>query len=174
MAAMIVVFATVSGRMVGRWGARPPFLLAGPALAIGALLLAGLTAHTSLAYLLVAYVIFGIGCGLVNAPITNTAVSGMPIEQAGVAGAVASTSRQIGSSLGVAVTGSIVATSVGVGYLSASHAAWTVLAGLGITVFLVGLISTGRGARDAAARNAVRLAQRAEETADDQSVTAAR
>jgi Na+/melibiose symporter-like transporter len=160
--------------MVGRWGARPPFLLAGPALAIGALLLARLTAHTSLAYLLVAYVIFGIGCGLVNAPITNTAVSGMPIEQAGVAGAVASTSRQIGSSLGVAVTGSIVASSVGVGYLSASHAAWAVIAGLGIAVLLVGLVSTGRWARDAAARNVVRLAQRAKETADDQSVTAAR
>jgi EmrB/QacA subfamily drug resistance transporter len=174
MAAMMTVFATVSGRMVGRWGARPPFLLAGPALAIGALLLARLTASTSVAYLLVAYVIFGIGCGLVNAPITNTAVSGMPIEQAGVAGAVASTSRQIGSSLGVAVTGSIVATSAGVGYVSASHAAWAVIAGLGITVLLVGLASTGRWARGAATRNGARLAQRAKETADDQPVTAAR
>jgi uncharacterized membrane protein len=101
-------------------------------------------------------------------------VSGMPIEQAGVAGAVASTSRQIGSSLGVAVTGSIVATSVGAGYVSASHAAWAVIAGLGITVLLVGLASTGRRARDAAARNGTRLAQRAKETADAQSVTAAR
>ena len=36
----------------------------------------------------------------VNAPITNTAVSGMPREQAGVAAAVASTSRQVGASLG--------------------------------------------------------------------------
>jgi MFS family permease len=65
--------------------------------------------HTSVTYLVAAYVIFGIGCGLVTAPITNTAVSGMPKEQAGVAGAVASTSRQVGASLGVAVTGSIVA-----------------------------------------------------------------
>ena len=38
--------------------------------------------------------------GFVNAPITNTAVSGMPRAQAGVAAAVASTSRQIGQTLG--------------------------------------------------------------------------
>jgi EmrB/QacA subfamily drug resistance transporter len=174
MAAMIAIFGSVSGRLVASRGARPPFLIAGPALAIGALMLARLTANTSLTYLLVAYVIFGIGCGFVNAPITNTAVSGMPIEQAGVAGAVASTSRQVGSSLGVAVTGSIIATSVGAGFVGASHAAWLVIAGLGAAVLLVGLTSTGQRARDAAARNGTRLAQRAKETADDQPVTATR
>jgi MFS family permease len=115
MAVMIAVFASLSGRLVGRRGPRLPFAAAGLALAIGALLLARLTPHTPLAYLLVAYVVFGVGSGLVTAPITNTAVSGMPAEQAGVAGAVASTSRQIGASLGVAVTGSIVALDSGAG-----------------------------------------------------------
>ena len=42
-----------------------------------------------------------VGFGMMNAPITNTAVSGMPTSQAGVAAAVASTSRQVGSALGV-------------------------------------------------------------------------
>ena len=46
---------------------------------------------------------------MVNAPITNTAVSGMPRAQAGVAAAVASTSRQIGQTLGVAVIGAVLA-----------------------------------------------------------------
>ena len=55
------------------------------------------------------YVLFGIGFGMVNAPITNTAVSGMPRAQAGVAAAVASTSRQIGQTLGVAVIGAVLA-----------------------------------------------------------------
>ena len=59
------------------------------------------------------YVLFGIGFGLVNAPITNTAVSGMPRAQAGVAAAVASTSRQIGQTLGVAVIGAVLAAGVG-------------------------------------------------------------
>ena len=56
--------------------------------------------------------VFGIGFGFVNAPITNAAVSGMPRAQAGVAAAIASTSRQIGQTLGVAVVGSLVSTSL--------------------------------------------------------------
>ncbi len=50
------------------------------------------------------------GFGAINPPITYTAVSGMPDSQAGVAAAVASTSRQVGQTLGVAVTGSILGT----------------------------------------------------------------
>jgi len=47
-------------------------------------------------YLVVAYLVYGAGAGLVSAPITNTALSGMPRDQAGVAGAIASTFRQAG------------------------------------------------------------------------------
>jgi len=64
--------------------------------------------------------------GLVSAPITNTALSGMPRDQAGVAGAIASTCRQTGAALGVAVTGAIIATS-SAGFVHASHAAWAVV-----------------------------------------------
>ena len=71
------------------------------------LMLTSLTPTTPLALLLVAYAIFGMGFGAVNPPITYTAVSGMPDNQAGVAAAVASTSRQVGQTLGVAVIGSI-------------------------------------------------------------------
>jgi Na+/melibiose symporter-like transporter len=93
MAAMIALFAPVSGRLVGSRGPRLPLVLAGPAIAVGALLLVRLGPHTSIGYLALSYIVFGIGLGFVNAPISNTAVSGMPIEQAGVAASVASTSR---------------------------------------------------------------------------------
>jgi len=144
MAVTLAVFAQLSGRIVGSRGPRLPLVLAGSPIAAGALLLARLTRHTSVAYLVVAYVIFGIGSGLVTAPITSTAVSGMPIEQAGVAGAVASTRRQIGASLGVAVIGSIVAAGIGTGFTTASHAAWAVIAGCGVAVLLLALLSTGK------------------------------
>ena len=62
--------------------------------------------------LFLGYVLFGLGFGFVNAPITNTAVAGMPRAQAGVAAAVASTSRQIGQTLGVAVIGAVLAAGV--------------------------------------------------------------
>jgi EmrB/QacA subfamily drug resistance transporter len=163
MALMFAALAVVSGRLVAARGPRLSLLLAGPFLAVGALMLAVLSAHTSIAYLIVAYIIFGIGSGLVAAPITNTAVSGMPVDQAGVAGAVASSGRQFGSTIGVAITGSIVAGGTGVGFVSASHAAWAVIAGFGIVVLVVGMISTSPWALGTATRNGERLAARDQE-----------
>jgi hypothetical protein len=108
-------------------------------------------------YLIVAYLVYGAGAGLVNAPITNTALSGMPRDQAGVAGAIASTCRQTGAALGVAVTGAIIAAS-SAGFVHASHAARAVLAGCGVMVMLLGMVSTGRWALATAERNGARLA----------------
>ena len=71
-------------------------MIAGLALCASCLMLVGLSATTPFSLLFTAYVVFGIGFGFVNAPITNAAVSGMPRAQAGVAAAIASTSRQVG------------------------------------------------------------------------------
>ncbi|MEU8612459.1 DHA2 family efflux MFS transporter permease subunit, partial [Actinoplanes sp. NPDC048791] len=105
MAALTAVIAPLSGRMVGARGPRLPLILAGSAIALAMLPLTRLTADTPVWLLFTAYAMFGFGFGMVNAPITNTAVSGMPRAQAGVAAAIASTSRQVGAALGVAVVG---------------------------------------------------------------------
>jgi EmrB/QacA subfamily drug resistance transporter len=161
MAAMTVLCAPLAGRITGRRGPRVPLLVAGVMTTSGALLLAGVTAATSVSWLFLAYVVFGIGNGMVNPPITNTAVSGMPRAQSGVAAAVASTSRQVGSSLGVALAGSAVTSalhgSLRTGFVQASHAGWLIIAGCGVIVFLAGLITTGRWAQATAARTAGRL-----------------
>ena len=161
MAGMTVIFGPLSGRIVGSRGARLPTLVAGVALAAGCSVLTGLTNATSAGLLFLAYVIFGIGFGLVNAPITNAAVSGMPDAQAGVAAALASTSRQIGQSLGVAVVGSVVTSGIHgpirATFAAASHVGWWVLVGCGSAVFLLGLITTSRWALRTAARTAARL-----------------
>ena len=152
MAAMICVFAPISGRLVGSRGPRLPLVLAGLAAAVSLALLTRLSDATSLPYLLVSYVMLGVACGLVNAPISNTAVSGMPNSQAGVAASVASASRQTGSVLGVAITGSIVAGASAAGLASASHAAWAVLAACGLAVAALGYASTTRRALGTARR----------------------
>lgn len=157
MAVALAVFATVSGRFVAAKGPRLPLVLAGTLLAIGALMLLRLGAHTPLWYLIVAYVIFGAGSGLVTGPVTNTAVSGMPADQAGVAGALASTSRQFGAAVGVAVTGSIIAAGAGAGFVTASRTAWAAIAGCAATMLLAGLTSTNRWAMQTARRNGDRL-----------------
>jgi hypothetical protein len=103
-------------------------------------------------------VVFGIGFGFVNSPITNTAVSGMPRAQAGVAAGIASTSRQIGQTLGVAVVGSLVTASLQKGshvnFAVASRAGWWVLAGCGAMILLLGLLATTSWAKGTARRTA--------------------
>jgi EmrB/QacA subfamily drug resistance transporter len=157
MAAMLSALSPVSGRLVASRGPRLPLIVCGVLIAAGAVLLIGLSAHTPLWYLIVAYLVYGAGAGLVSAPITNTALSGMPRDQAGVAGAIASTFRQTGAALGVAITGSVIAAS-SAGFVHASHAAWAVLAGCGVMVVLLGMVSTGRWALATAERNGARLA----------------
>ncbi len=167
LAAVTVIFAPLSGRMISRRGPRIPLIVAGICMSGGALMLTGLTAQQSTGWLLASYVIFGIGFGVVNAPITNTAVSGMPRAQAGVAAAVASTSRQVGQSLGVAVVGSAVTSvlvgSMRAGFVSASHVGWWIITGCGLVVLIVGLATSGRWARQTAARTADRLMSEEEE-----------
>jgi EmrB/QacA subfamily drug resistance transporter len=157
MAMMLGALSVVSGRLVARRGPRFSLVASGGLIAVGAVLLAFQTARTPVWYLIVAYLVYGAGAGLVSAPITNTALSGMPRDQAGVAGAIASTCRQAGAAAGVAVTGAIIASS-SAGFVRASHAAWAVVAGCGVTVILLGIISTGRWALATAERNGARLA----------------
>jgi hypothetical protein len=65
-----------------------------------------------------------------------------------VAAAVASTSRQVGAALGVAVTGSIVNSGIAhSGFTPATHAAWWVLAGCGFAVLLLGIATSGPWAK---------------------------
>jgi len=151
MAAMTVVFAPLSGWIVGNRGPRLPLVVAGCMLTISGLVLSRLTDDTSTLALLGGYLIFGIGFGMLNSPITNAAVSGMPRSQAGVAAAIASTSRQVGTSLGVAIVGSVLtARLVGplqTGFVPAARLCWFIIAGCGLLVLILGLITTSRWAR---------------------------
>jgi MFS family permease len=158
---MALVLSPISGRIVGRRGARGPLLLAGIGLSVSPLLLIGLDPTTPIGLLLGSYLIFGIGFGMINPPITNTAVAGMPAAQAGVAAAVASTSRQIGQTLGIAAIGAVAGAgagkSFGPGFARATHPAWWIIAGLGLIVLVVGQVTTTSWAEATARRTAQQL-----------------
>ena len=161
MAAMTMALPPISGRIVGTRGARIPLFLSGIALMASCLMLSTIGATTSLDWLFASYVVFGIGFGFVNAPITTAAVSGMPRAQAGVASAIASTSRQVGATLGVAVVGAMITASLGgathVESASVIRSAWLVLAGCGALVLVLGLVVTTPWARRTADRTATEL-----------------
>jgi hypothetical protein len=69
-----------------------------------------------------------------------------------VAVPVASTSRQVGPTLGVAITGTLVAGRGPAGCTAASQHGWTVIGLCGLAVLLTGLASTSRWARRSAQR----------------------
>ncbi|MEU8988644.1 MFS transporter [Streptomyces sp. NPDC048558] len=162
MATPMFLCAPLSGRLVGTRGPRLSLLIAGTAMTLSAALFALFDAETSNATLILGYAMFGIGFGFVNAPITNTAVSGMPRAQAGVAAAVASTSRQLGQTLGVAVVGAVLAAGVSVSsyrqtFVEAAVPGWWILTGCGLMVLIVGAVTSGPWARRTAERTAERL-----------------
>lgn len=160
LAMATILCSPISGRLVGTHGTRPSLLISGTATVVSALMMTQLTATTPLAYLLVTYVMFGIGFGMVNAPITNTAVSGMPKAQAGLAAAIASTSRQIGASLGVALAGTILGTHIHHGFAEASHPFWWLVSGGGVVVLLLAWLSNTPWARNTT-RHAAHLLEEA-------------
>jgi EmrB/QacA subfamily drug resistance transporter len=154
----ILIASPISGRLVGARGTRLPMTLAGLLVAAAAIGLAFTTASSPVAIVAVVFALFGLGFGLVNAPITNTAVSGMPNDQAGAASAIASTGRQVGTSLGIALAGSITGAAAAGGkvppsFATDAHPLWWTIAGAGLVVVAIASISNTR----AAARSSERL-----------------
>lgn len=137
----MIVCAPLSGRLVAANHLRLAMILAGTALTLGPLLLIKLQPHSCLGHLLLAYALIGIGLGMVNPPITSAAVSGMPRAQAGVAAALASASRVVGASLGVALAGSGTMVRISDG-ITAMHPFWFIAAACGLTIVTLGVVTS--------------------------------
>jgi EmrB/QacA subfamily drug resistance transporter len=155
IALALVVCSPLSGRLVAAGRARLALVVAGTAVAAAAVVLTQLAADTPLPVLAVTYAVFGVGIGSINAPITNSAVSGMPRSQAGLASAVASTSRQVGASLGVALAGSLAGGGIEAAhradFAESTHPVFWVIAAFGVAIMALGFGSTGPRARASAA-----------------------
>ncbi|MFF1389629.1 MFS transporter [Rhodococcus erythropolis] len=143
MAVAATICAPLSGILVGRFGARLPLLIAGSFTALGGLCLVSLDNSTGTATLLIAYLFLGIGFGFSNAPITNTAVNGLPRAQAGLAGGITSSARQFGAALGVALAGGMIVGSAQSDIAEASRAGWILVVACGLVVLVIALMSGG-------------------------------
>jgi predicted MFS family arabinose efflux permease len=156
MPCMMALASPLSGRIVARGGPRVPFVIAGAALTLSTAALSQLSTTSGPLFLIATYGLFGFGAGMVNVPISNGVMAGVPKSQAGVASGMNSSSRQLGQSLGVAIVGSVLAASLRgsmhVGFLTAAHAGWWVMAGCGYAVLVLGVISTTQWARATAAK----------------------
>ncbi len=143
-----LIAGPISGRLVATRG--PRGVLAGGTLSLGAgsLLLAFPAATAPLWQILVPALLVGVGYGLINAPVSTVAVSTLPTDQAGVAAATASSARNVGLVMGIAVLGTIVNERLpglratepyGVAFTYALHSAFLVAAAVMLAAALVAL-----------------------------------
>ena len=161
MAAASVVCAPIAGRLVGDRGTRLPMMIGSFATIAGSAMLIGLGEDTSYVYVGASYLVFGLGFGFLNAPITNGAVSGMPRTQAGLASAMASTGRQVGTALGVAVFDALafagIDGSIADGLSAAARPVWIAMAACGVALAVIVYVSTGEWGRATAERTRRRI-----------------
>lgn len=151
--ALIAVTAPLAGGAVARRGPRFPLAFGALCFTGGFAVLLVLKPSTPFAILAGAYVLLGVGFGVINPPITNTAMTGMPSSQAGVASAIASVSRQVGNVLGVAIMGAMVTGSAGqsgllgpragAAFTAATHIPWELAIGCGVACAITALVFTG-------------------------------
>jgi EmrB/QacA subfamily drug resistance transporter len=175
MPAMMAILGPLSGRLVAKYGPRRSLISGGVGILIAGIytMLTALIPSGIALYLV--YGLMGAGLGFINTAISNTAVSGMPRDQAGIAAGITSTMRQLGTALGVAIIGSIIATRAaglrpGSDFTSAYHLSWGLISGIGLVIFILGITTTGMWAKNTAKRNADRMqaasASRLEPTTD--------
>jgi MFS family permease len=143
-----LVGGPVAGRLVATRGPRGVLLAGTSTMAIAMALLALQPADVALGWLLAGYLALGTGYAVINAPISTVAVASLPRDQAGVAAAVASSARNVGLVLGIAVLGSVVngrlpslAASEGFAhaFTDAVHLAYVVAAGVALAAAVVAM-----------------------------------
>jgi EmrB/QacA subfamily drug resistance transporter len=151
MPAAMAACAPLAGLVIARHGSRIPAITAGIALAASSVALTRLTGASSPAFTItIAYALFGAGVGMLSPTVTHGVMSGVPDEQAGLASGMNSSSRQLGQCLGVAITGTVLASSLhgtAQGYLHAARTGWWVIAGCALCVLLAGLASAPHRAK---------------------------
>ena len=109
MTVLIVLLAPITGRVSDRLGSRWLLTIGMTVVAAQLLYLSRVGIHETYLSLVPAMVLGGAGMACVMSPGTAAAMSGVPVDKAGVGSAVVNTSRQVGGSIGIALMGAIMA-----------------------------------------------------------------
>lgn len=107
MALCLALAASLSPRVVPVLGTHRTVALGMAVMTVGLVLFARLGASAMFGALVPGFVLFGLGAGLMNVPVTNAVLGGVPTAQAGIASALFNASREIAGLLGVTVIGAV-------------------------------------------------------------------
>ena len=105
MTAMITVTAPIAGRIADRVGSRIPMVVGFLFTGLAFFLLGELEVSSGYGSIWPAFVIAGIGMGLVMTPMSTAVMASVPQTETGVASGTANMSRQIGGTFGIATLG---------------------------------------------------------------------
>jgi EmrB/QacA subfamily drug resistance transporter len=106
---VVMVAGPISGRLTDRIGPRWPITVGLVLIAASMLWQSRVTADTSFGYLLPAFIVMGLGIGMVMSPMSTAAMNAVDRTKAGVASGTLSMSRMVGGTFGVAALGALVA-----------------------------------------------------------------
>jgi EmrB/QacA subfamily drug resistance transporter len=104
-----MISAMRSARLVEKFGQRRVVSFGMVVVAAGLAMMSRSGVDTSYTYFAVSLALTALGMGLVTAPSTGAIMQSLPLGKAGVGSAVNDTTRELGGALGVAVFGSLVA-----------------------------------------------------------------
>jgi EmrB/QacA subfamily drug resistance transporter len=108
MAVAMIVASSVAGRWVARIGPRLPVAVGCVAAGAGVLLTdVALRGDGAYVPLILSLALSGIGFGIAVVPITSVALSSLPAKHSGMAASATTTSREVGTVVGVAALGSL-------------------------------------------------------------------
>jgi Na+/melibiose symporter-like transporter len=111
--ATMIVAAPLSARFAERFGTKKVVTTGLVIVSIAMSILATITVDTGYGRVALALAVLGLGMGTAMAPATESIMGSLPLAKAGVGSAMNDTTRQIGGALGVAILGSILASSYG-------------------------------------------------------------
>ncbi len=111
MALCLAIAAILSPRVTAVIGEHRTVALGMAIMTVGLVLFAQLGAGATFDALLPGFVLFGLGAGLMNVPLTNAVLGGAPTAQAGMASALLNASREVAGLLGVTVIGAVLRSS---------------------------------------------------------------
>ena len=111
VAAAIAFVAPLSARLVTPLGTKVVVTAGLTFVAVSLLIFSRVSIHSGYGLVALVLVIMGGGMALAMAPATDSIMGSLPRERAGIGSAVNDTTRQVGGALGVAILGSITASS---------------------------------------------------------------
>ncbi|MCL5432904.1 MAG: MFS transporter [Patescibacteria group bacterium] len=105
----VVIASPFSARLDNKFGSKKTIAAGLLLVGLGFLTALVWTTHSPYWQIFVSYALIGIGLGFTMTPSTNAIMNSLPKDRAGIASAVNDVARDFGSSLGIAVNGSIAA-----------------------------------------------------------------